>query len=96
MIMLDDKVFRAQRTYTIRGYGECRTLLDSLPHWAMSRAPEGLEAFGEGLGEALVADYEAALVIYDLGREHAFVVLNGGAASVRLESDLPMTIHARP
>lgn len=91
MILLNDKIFYAHRTYPVRGYDQCRMLLDSLPHWAGLEAPAELERLEEGL----VADYHDVLVIYDLRREHAYVLLDEPTDSLRLETDLPMTFCQR-
>ena len=87
MILIDDKILYAQRTYTVNGYRECLAVLGTLPRWAAIDPPHELET----LNEALVADYREALVIYDLPREHAYVLLERPNHSVRLEADLPTT-----
>lgn len=87
MILIDDKILYAHRTYMVNGYRECMAVLRILPRWATIQPPSELEE----LNEALVADYQEALVIYDLPRERAYVLLEQPNHSVRLEADLPTT-----
>ena len=87
MILVNNCVVSAESTERVHGIAACRRLLAHHPRWRGATLPGELE----GVGEALVADYRLALVIYDLEREHAYLWIDNAEHGVELECDLPVT-----